>query len=68
MPRINIVEDELKTFATFDATENAVVVPLFVTEESVGTKRYTSKAAFTSDWPIKFDTTGLPAADNKVCY
>ena len=51
MPRIIINEDELTTFAQFNATENSVLIPLFVTNDKEP-KRYTSLSSFKKDFPI----------------
>lgn len=50
MPRINIKEDVLTTFAQFNATENSVLIPLFVTEEKLA-GRYTTLNEFKRDFP-----------------
>ena len=52
MPRIKINETELTTFATFDATENTVLVPLFVSMKGKQPKRYTSLGDFKVDFPV----------------
>ena len=51
MPKIIINEQELTTFAQFNATENSVLIPLFVTTPK-DPGRYTSIGEFKKDFPV----------------
>ena len=61
MPKINIEEKELTTFAQFNATENSVLIPLFVTVAQKTAGRYTTLSEFKQDYP-----TGEPRLADEV--